>query len=66
MEDDTGPQHGATSRDAKGDALAEQLNQTTSPDAGGNVSGTRPEASRENSTEHDKIFEAEEDGHGSH
>ncbi|MBB5710200.1 hypothetical protein [Sphingomonas xinjiangensis] len=63
MEDDTRPQHGETTRGRDADALAEQLNQTTTPDAGGNVSGTKPEDAPGGL---DIVFEAEEDAHAGH
>jgi hypothetical protein len=66
MEDDTLPQHGATTR-KDGDALAEQLNQTTSENAGGTVSGTGDRAaSSVPGGELDVVFDAEEDEHGGH
>lgn len=65
MEDDTRPQHGATTR-KDGDALAEQLNQTTSEDAGGNVSGTGDKAPSQRPCTFEIVFDAEEDEHGTH
>ena len=44
-------------RIADGEALAEQLGQTTSEDAGGNVSGTAADASRDG---FDIVFEYED------
>lgn len=66
MEDDTRPQDAARQTRDDGDALAEQLNQTTSEDAGGNVSGTRAEAPLPRSEEFDIVFEPEEAEHGGH
>lgn len=66
MEDDTRPQHGATPRQGDGAALADQLNQTTSPDAGGNVSGSREEDTHFGPGDLEIVFDAEEDAHGGH
>ena len=65
MKDDTQPLHGATTR-KDGDALAEQLNQTTSVDAGGTISGTGDKAASPRPGELDVVFDAEEDEHGGH
>lgn len=54
MEDDTRPQQD------RGGALAEQLNQTTSPDAGATVSGSADTEARIPSN-FEILFEAEED-----
>ena len=66
MEDDTRPQRGAAPRSEDGNALAEQLNQTTSPDAGGNVSGTREEDPRPGPGNFEIVFDAEKDEHDGH
>lgn len=63
MEDDTRPQHSAAQRGKDGDAIAEALNGTTSPDAGGTVSGTKPEPA---SGGFEIVFEAEEESHSRH
>lgn len=65
MEDDTRPQRAAARIRDEGDALAEQLNQTTSEDAGGTVSGTRQNAPSP-PPEFEIVFEPEEAEHGGH
>lgn len=66
MEDDSRPQHGAAPRESDGSTLADQLNQTTSPDAGGTVSGSREEDAPSRPGELEIVFDAEEDEHGGH